>query len=53
MARLFAPPFALAGWALAAILGADPDLLRWLGPAVTGIACAVHIHEELRIFRAR
>lgn len=48
---LFAPALALAGWAIAAAAGVSPDVLRVTGPAVTALASAMHIVEELHMFR--
>jgi hypothetical protein len=50
--RMFAPAIALAFWALANAVGVDPDLVRVMGPGATAVACAVHIREEVRVFRA-
>lgn len=50
---LFAPAVALFGWAIAAALGVEPSVLRIAGPAATGVGCAAHVIEELRLIRAR
>ena len=41
------PAAALMLWAIAIALGAPPDLLRIVGPAVIGIAIVAHFALEL------
>lgn len=46
--RFYLPALALFGWAFAAAMGVDHDVLRILGPLLTGLATAFHIREEIR-----
>lgn len=48
---MFAPVIALALWAAAAALGADPQMLRVVGPAVTAVAFILHITTEITLFK--
>lgn len=50
-ARNFLPPLALLGWAAAAYLGFPHEVLRYVGPLVTGVACAIHVSDEMKFRR--
>lgn len=51
--RFYLPATALFAWAAAAAAGVPADLLRVLGPALTGIATVFHIRDEVRFYRDR